>query len=883
MSGQQTSNLPNFRKAAVYADVAPNQVLGNLTVENLKVNGTYVGPTSGSSSIRSTRFLKNVPVASRQEVLNSGIGLNNTRYLPANGTQLYKPMSLENARHYQVFKTTGLEYEGQKLLANSQTFDAQCDKEYVYYCWEIGSRIDQISGTDWTGWAFGGFSPLNWLANSSAIFIKQDRVTGEIVLAKPMGQVTGLATSDITRYDTTGDDICRGPFAIHGDYIYVCGQGTRYASVIKMDKNFNLVWRYIVPGGNKRIEVPGHPELSTSGVQMRTIMVIPPTNGRANPLVLATATAGLPYGTLSYEVLIKLFGYYNGSGQVFCYEDNGSTATHKWSFNAGPDILTPGMTLPESAFTRVSAVPGAAANTSIRIYTPLKEGLQFVAPGTLLANANQAHAGTFLLLSGRQVPASSQVASGRQFDWEAFNVTFTAGTTFSSTATYSGIIINGPNAGQSYSVQGSLFLQDGSVQPIVKTLYYSQVGSYVLNDAECWELNYYGGGVYGNMTYDETTDTVVFGTANGYHVPYEVELTAFQQLLPGDQYPLVDGQQKYNALKQVTTNLPSPFTSASVQVMLNRWASFWEGHDNLLVNNNFGARERRLLFDTTVGVRCSDGKIQFACRHQGIDPEDHTISFGRLTSKTGWFHPNGWNQDNQIGSTIQTINGVKYLCALSKSRLFIYRFNDLFNTLVPYDLADTITYSKGIKENNFANALVWKDTCTPTHYVTAFNGMACDGKNLIRRAGCFGAPFGAEIFPPGIERHYGYLIDPVGAVSQSTTIICYDLPAIIANPPASNQSSYKWAFMSQNVGVADVGTVKIYGDIVIFGDKTGTLYLINKETGDLVNTLIDPTGFAAGGTIADGIIYSYGGSNKWGSLLPQPYGDDIYMWTPFGQ
>jgi len=315
----------------------------------------------------------------------------------------------------------------------------------------------------------------------------------------------------------------------------------------------------------------------------------------------------------------------------------------------------------------------------------------------------------------------------------------------------------------------------------------------------------------------------------------------------------------------------------AVQKQLNVWASFWNKLDSLLEFNH-GARYNRHLFDSTVGCRVSDGKIMFALKHQPVDTVDHSITLGATTAKTAWFHDNGMNQDNQIGSTIQTVNGVKLLCACSKSRLFVYRYNDLFDKLVPVDPNDNIKYTKGIKSNTAKSALVWKDTCNSLHFVTTFNGLACDGKNLIFKASTFADRYGTIVFPPGIETHYGHIIDP-SAPYPGTIVRCYDLERILKNPPKNNEHPNKWCFYIPTMQAADIAGIQIYDNLVVSGCKQGDLYLIDKNTGKLVNTLVDPSGFT-NATIADGVIYSYGGNNKWGGTT---FGRDIYMWTPFGK
>jgi len=312
-----------------------NQQISDINKNIAKIN-EVIGNDSESTNKMPVRLLDYLPKEQRQIVQDSGIGLNNARYQPKNPNIYCANLNTEGAKNYGVYGIKNVIINGTLIECNQQTYAAVCDQEYVYYAYEIANKKPGlVSGTDYTAYNFSNLgitnNYVNWLNNSTCIFVKQDRSTGEVVLTKFMGEITGLPTTDITKYETTGDDITRGPFSLLNGHIYVTGQGQKYASIMKIRcSDFKLVWREVVPDGSRRIEIPGRPELTCSGIQMRTQLVIPPTNGRKNPIVIAGATAGIPYGAISYDTIIKLFGYYNGSGKLWCYEDLGDSAQFKW-------------------------------------------------------------------------------------------------------------------------------------------------------------------------------------------------------------------------------------------------------------------------------------------------------------------------------------------------------------------------------------------------------------------------------------------------------------------------------------------------------------------------------------------------------------------------
>lgn len=55
----------------------------------------------------------------------------------------------------------------------------------------------------------------------------------------------------------------------------------------------------------------------------------------------------------------------------------------------------------------------------------------------------------------------------------------------------------------------------------------------------------------------------------------------------------------------------------------------------------------------------------------------------------------------------------------------------------------------------------------------------------------------------------------------------------------------------------------MYGNYVIVGSKNGKLYILNKLTSKIIKSFNNPEGCPITPIIADGIMYGYGGNDKW--------------------
>ena len=821
----------------------------------------------------------NTDRASRQEVICAGVTLNNDSYLPA--PSFMNP----TIKKYDIF-SSALPY----TTANQQSYSGVCDKEFVYYAWEVGSKEQENylkSGTLWEGWGIYH----NLINSNETILIKQSRDTGEIVLARRLADITGIPTTDATKLETTGDDITRGPFALYDGSLYTTGQSQVYPSIMKIRcSDFSLVWRKVVTDGNQYTFIKGQPNISKSGLLMRQIIVIPPNQHRKYPLVIASSVSALSYCTITLDTLFKMFNYYNGSGKVYAYKDNGNDSEFLWDYSS--------CGRPYSAGDKLNSGSFGDDATEIQLYYPLTPGYEFKEGDS--KRGLEKTAGTFNLLTGNMNPDGS---------WEFGKFVFHSNTTFDDTASFECTIQNGPNRGNLVSIPGSALYKratansDQQYQPVVKTLYRSQINKKKLDEFEAYELTIRGGGVYSNFCYEDEKDVLIFGTGNLYHIPYGIIYQAYAKLNGGNEdpfianNPIVNGETNARVKSGIYDPLPQHVDETVVKETRKRQLKYWSEVIEDRNNANYGTDFNRAFFDSVVGLKCSDGSVQFALKTNRVDLVDHSITIGKSKAKSNVFFPNGNNQD-VMSATIATFDNYKvgqqvlsgkYLLACTKARLIVFEYSKLFNKIKGVT-PRSAGFSEGIVDNTaFADAVIWEQKEGSTDQIGSLRCLAFDGTILIRKStGNNSGDFSTgeqscEVYEPGLETN-GFLVSP-NIPNAASFVVAYDIPHIIAYQPATYRESLLWAFSNNSVfGAGESGTVAMYGDYSFFGTKSGYLFILNSKTGEVEKILYNEEGFPTCPVIADGLMYGYGGNNKWTPATVKHYSfaSKIYMYSPYG-
>ena len=148
-----------------------------------------------------------------------------------------------------------------------------------------------------------------------------------------------------------------------------------------------------------------------------------------------------------------------------------------------------------------------------------------------------------------------------------------------------------------------------------------------------------------------------------------------------------------------------------------------------------------------------------------------------------------------------------------------------------------------------------------------------------------------------IEKH-GIVVNGAGnkvsSVYPETTsrsmLLAYDIPKLIdhynntrLNIIDNQANIWKWVFvLNERVGTADVGSVQIYGNGVIAGSNRGVLYTLDIESGTELQTLTNYEGMSCGPVVVNGMMYSYGGNNKWNPNKVFNYATYIMTASPYG-
>jgi hypothetical protein len=418
---------------------------------------------------------------------------------------------------------------------------------------------------------------------------KFDKATGKFVSKKNIGDYTGIYTTNYQFFSTLGRDQTRGPMTIYNGNIYLILTSYRYYTLFKIRaSDLSLLWyRDVEPEGEGAYINTVLPQWSNYKYQLRQVDVIPPSNGRTNPLVIVSNghAGGYGRGQTAYiaglensqtvinqnkSSLHREFGNITSEGAIYAYNDLGSSSTLRWKFNSMPNNYSAGDNLKQTSFRRDS---NGNLIDGIEIMYPLTNGYQFVQGSGAAGIANTA--GTFDILTGQYfmnwanepaapgynkqppigattdplvvaytIPATG--ANNGFFDHVWYNifegmkaefakVTFPAGTTFYNTGSYTGTVQNGPRHGEIVTIPGTAIYsvspsgpQGQWYHPVPKTLYLQQcatgVNPITLDQYEAFGLSFKGATPYGNYSYDEASDTLMVGFGNSQSAPRQFGL-----------------------------------------------------------------------------------------------------------------------------------------------------------------------------------------------------------------------------------------------------------------------------------------------------------------------------------------------------------------------
>jgi hypothetical protein len=647
----------------------------------------------------------------------TGNDLNNSGYMPKNNEYLDK----YGVASYQVSKVTPVTGIPNGI---SKTLNGVCDENYIYYAWEVEHGDEaNAQGQDLSLLLSVGLGPNSWVNGVGPTYIlKVDRKTNDIVLSKHLGDITGFKTTNFTDYNQAGDDVTRGPLCIYDGHIYLTGQGQKYHTIMKIRcSDLTLVWREQVWTDSENVSpVPG---LSQGPAKMRNIAVIPPITGavgvRSKPMVVSLCTS-TEYGTVVFNSITKLFGFLKAYGHVFAYTDNGPTVTKVWQFDTVPEFLETNDLLPVESFNLTST---GSVQDELRIHDKLVQSYSFQ-PGSRSGTGAAKSDGVFYFFNKQYITYTStgaitSLTGGSSYEYIKVDLTtgsynhtqcggvFSTGASFvyQRCAVQKGNEINvygtGVADGQGFTgtVSGNTLLG----LPVTKIFYKEQIGNKYLTEQEADSLNYYGGGLYNNITWDPVKDCVFVGSNNFSRSVLDDEYRTYNYLrrtcaTGGDltiQVPNADGLTYLKAERGVNQYPANAFAGVA-----SAGAFQGKNDDNVLIDNGeyqnnrlaFVEKQRRMILDfdaivsgqadfkygpramralnacvTALGV--ATGAPQFIFKTWITDQTEHSATFLGYQSNAAIYRTNGINQDMMPGTQIVTINNKRYLIVGSKSRM----------------------------------------------------------------------------------------------------------------------------------------------------------------------------------------------------------------------
>ena len=731
-----------------------------------------------------------------QTVKYSGNDLNNSGYMPKNNEYLDK----FGVASYQVSKVTPVTGIPNGI---SKTLNGVCDENYIYYAWEAEHNDEaNAQGQDLSLLLALGLGPNSWVNGVGPTYLlKVDRKTNDIVLSKHLGDITGFKTTNFTDYNQAGDDVTRGPLCIYDGHIYLTGQGQKYHTIMKIRcSDLTLVWREQVWTDSENVSpVPG---LSQGPAKMRNIIVVPPITGavgiRSKPMVVSLCTS-TEYGTVVFNSITKLFGFLKAYGHVFAYTDNGPTVTKAWQFDTVPEFLETNDLLPQASFNLTST---GSVQDELRIHDKLVQGYTFNA-GSSAGTGSEKTDGVFYFLNKQYVTYTStgavvSLTGGSALEYIKVDLTTSSynhtqcGGVFSTGASFvyqrcevqygkeisltGSIVANGQ--GVTGTVSGNTLLG----LPVTKIFYKQQIGNKYLTEQEADSLNYYGAGLYNNITWDPVKDCVFVGSNNFSRSVLDDEYRTYNYLrrtcpTGGDltiNVPNADGLTYLKAERGVTP--AGPFVGTSV-------AGAYQGKDddNVIVDNGeyqnnrlayiekqrrmildfdaivsgqadfkYGPRAMRALNGSVTALGVATGAPQFIFKTWITDQTEHSSTFLGYQSNAIVYRTNGINQDMMPGTQIVTItpytgdngasNSKRYLVVGSKSRMQLLDLDAAYTgaALTAVSGESGNQFVKGIASGVITmndSRVIYKDTQRGMNVQANFNSLAYnpDTKILCQR------------------------------------------------------------------------------------------------------------------------------------------------------
>ena len=755
----------------------------------------------------------------------------NTGYIPSN---IIRPA---NALAMQVQKVSSI-----LPTIDKQTYHPVFDTTHIY---------SLIVGLDST-------IPSGFCLNGTGVLVKINKITGILEKSITAAEIFKSITTDITKIVT------RSSPELLGDYIYIStstdnnGNGGIIA-IAKLSKyDLSVIWAKETLVGNKwqsgrniKVIVP-NPKYMPDNIKGKTIIIqeIAVTGQYAADII----SSGYKF---NYD-----YNWWIAQGGCLAIVDNYTYAESLWSFMAGPKMLQEGDTIPIESF--------AEGTTSMVINYPL---VYLITDKVLYDSTNYIDEfGT----KGFKVDINT--SGDVTFDFLDSSMKKVIAT-YPFTLFDGMILLN--NDTKYYSNDGDpLHFVTGTQifqgQNIIKTVY---VGDIISNPFDAMNLNYYGSGSWGTMSYDDVTGTFYLPTAQGHRQPLnDSKLISTSSNL--NELAFMYEETVNNFYKIPPTDPPT--TVLDVE-------NAYKEYDKYILESkkiNRSPRWKRFFVDGLVALDPATGHIKWY-----DSPYIYDSFYWLELNKPKFNNSNltGINADNISGATIVTLKDKK------TRRIFT---SDKGAKVSYYNADDNSYYIEGNPINNYENGIIKMVPPTP-NYVTvgiagfqggSVYGSCSDGNVYITHQ--TNIPIGSSLLvnPSGIpsillnDVYVGYISDKVIPNDQSIVTdfpnnqkLIHSLNGYLVAVDCTTGLK-KWVCPLSSTldvlnpetdqykgvpGVSDNGPVRLFGNVAVVGLASGKVHFVDALTGQMLKTMAFAEGAAMGVCGTKDTLYLLSGWNKW--------------------
>ena len=790
------------------------------TNENINLITNYESPSNNNESIYTEGI--------KDEWLTYGGNDLNTGYMPSN---FIRPA---NALAMQVEKVSSL-----LPTIDKQTYHPVFDTTDIY---------SLIVGLD-------SSVPVGNSLNGSGVLVKINKITGVLEKSITAAEIFKSITTDIRKINN------RSPPELTNDYIYISTNPTKSDHIMAIaklrKKDLSVIWATETLVGNRW----------QSGRNIKVLVPNPkfmPDHLKEKTIIIQEINVSGQYASDQFSSGYR-FNYDNNwwiaQGGCLAVVDHGEYTEPLWNFTAGPKMLQQGDNIPKESF-----VDG---ETSMVINYPL---VDLITDGILYDSTN------YIDEFGTKGFKIDKNTSGEvTFDFLDNNMSKIIAT-YPFTLYDSMILLN--NDTKYYSNDGDpLHYVTGKQifqgQNIIKTVYLEDV---INNPFDAMNLNYYGSGSWGTMSYDDVTGTFYLPLSQGHKQPYNDSKSISAQ---NTLIELADNYEETvnNYYKNPPTDPPT--TVVDVEKAYKNYKEYIFESKKI----KRSPRWTRFFVSGLVALDPGTGHIKWYDSPYIFD------SFYWLQAIKPKFNtkPIGFNGDNVSGATIVTLSDKKTRRIFTSDK----------GAYVSYYNADDDSYNiEGNPVNNYENGII-KMVPPTSNYVTAgivglqggsVFGSCSDGNVYITHQLNF--PIGSDLLVnpseiPSISSNdvnVGYISDKVIPNNQSTI---KDFPNNKKLIPSLNSyliaidcttGKKKWVcplsstldaltpetYKNNRVpGISDNGPVRLIGNVAIVGLASGKVHFVDSQTGQMLKTMAFAEGAAMGVCGTKDSLYLLSGWNKW--------------------